>query len=58
MPTVSHRKTFEKRLTSDTYQITISCCAKLKEINPDWVVCPFCGDVIVIEELTETTEET
>ena len=57
MPTVSHKKTFERKLTSDTYQITTACCASLREIKPEWRVCPFCGEVITIEELTETTKE-
>ena len=57
MPIVSHLKKFEKKLTSDTYQITTACCAKFREMNPEWVVCPFCGEVITVEELTEVTEE-
>ena len=57
MPTVTHRKEYQKKLTSDTYQVTTTCCSKFREMNPEWMVCPFCGEAIVIEELAETTEE-
>ena len=57
MPTVTHKKEYQKKLVSDTYQISTACCAKFREMNSEWIVCPYCGEDITIEELTETTKE-
>lgn len=57
MPTVTHVKKYEKKLLSDAYQIRIPCCEELREVNPKWRTCPYCGQEITIEELQEVVVE-
>lgn len=55
---VSHQRTYQKKLVSDKYVITMVCpCGKLKEVDPTWSNCPFCGEAITITDLQDIVEE-
>jgi len=56
MPTISHVRTYTKKLETDTYSITKVCCNTLKMVDPAWEYCPFCGEKIEIEDIKDVVE--
>lgn len=56
MPTISHVRTYTKKLETDVYTISKVCCEKLKVVEPAWAFCPHCGEAVVIEEVKDVVE--
>lgn len=55
MPKVIHVRVYERKLVTDSYTIVSVCCKQLKEVDPAWTMCPYCGDNV---EYVESKEET
>lgn len=62
MATLQREKVYEEILVRDQWNITKTCCDKLKSVQTDWAFCPFCGEKLtyadtVVDTVTAADKE-